>query len=131
MVTDPIADFIVRLRNASAVGKPTVTVGYSNLKMAIADTLLAAGLIKGAVKKGKKIKKSIEIELAYRAVGGPKISRVIRVSKPSRRVYLAARAIRPFRQGYGQIIISTPRGVLTGEAARRAKVGGEVLFKVW
>ncbi|MEK7552536.1 MAG: 30S ribosomal protein S8 [Patescibacteria group bacterium] len=138
MVNDPIADFIVQLQNASAVRKPAIVSPYSNLKMAIAERLLAARLIKSAVKKGKKTKKFIEVELAYRPaagggvmVGEPRITGVARVSRPSRRVYYSAAAIYPFRQGYGLLILSTPKGILTGEEARAAKIGGEVLFKIW
>lgn len=130
MNADLIADFVTRLRNASAVGKPTVTVDFSNLTMAIAERLTAIGLLKTAVKKGKKTRKFIEVELAYQA-GRPRITGAKRLSKSSRRVYLGWRAIRPFRQGYGQLIISTPRGVLTGDEARRLQVGGEPLFAIW
>jgi len=130
MVTDPIADFITRLRNASAVGRPTVTVNFSNLIMAIAEKLTAAGLLKAVVKKGKKTRKFIEVELVYKD-NRPRITGVRRLSKTSRRVYLGIRAIRPFRQGYGQLILSTPRGILTGDEARRLKVGGEPLFTIY
>ncbi|MBI4136292.1 MAG: 30S ribosomal protein S8 [Candidatus Vogelbacteria bacterium] len=130
MVTDPIADFITRLRNASAVGRSTVTVDFSNLTMAIAEKLTAAGLLKAVVKKGKKTRKFIEVELVYKD-GRPRITGARRLSKTSRRVYLGVRAIRPFRQGYGQLILSTPRGILTGDEARRLKVGGEPLFTIY
>ncbi|MBI2097904.1 MAG: 30S ribosomal protein S8 [Candidatus Vogelbacteria bacterium] len=130
MVTDPVADFITRLRNGSAAGRATVTVDFSNLTMAIAEKLAAAGLLKAAVKKGKKTRKFIEVELAYQD-GRPRITNVKRLSKSSRRVYLGWRAIRPVRQGHGQLIISTARGVLTGAEARRLKVGGEPLFTIW
>lgn len=130
MINDPIADFIVRLQNGSAARRASVTVGFSNLNMVLAEKLAAAGFIKGAVKKGKKTKKVIEIELAYRG-REPRLAGVRRVSKLSRRVYLGARSLRPFRQGYGEYLISTSRGVMTGAEARAAKVGGEVLFAIW
>ncbi|MFH1170532.1 MAG: 30S ribosomal protein S8 [Candidatus Vogelbacteria bacterium] len=130
MVTDPIADMITRLRNAARAHLPTATVEYSNFKMAVAQTLLENGFITTATKKGKKIKKLIEMTLAMNG-RQPKLLGVTRVSKPSRRVYQGARELRPVRQGYGELIISTPQGIMTGSAARRAKVGGEVLFKIW
>ena len=82
------------------------------------------------VKKGKKTRKFIEVELVYKD-NRPRITGVRRLSKTSRRVYLGIRAIRPFRQGYGQLILSTPRGILTGDEARRLKVGGEPLFTIY
>jgi len=130
MVTDPIADLITRLRNAARAGLPTAVVEYSNFKMAVAQVLLECGFITAATKKGKKVKKVIEMALAYTG-RRPKLTGAIRVSKPSRRVYQGARDLRPVRQGYGELVISTPRGVMTGTAARRAKVGGEALFKIW
>ena len=130
MVTDPIADLITRLRNAARVGLPMAVVEYSNFKMAVVQVLLEHGFITTATKKGKKVKKVIEMALAYTG-RRPKLTGAIRVSKPSRRVYQGARDLRPVRQGYGELVISTSQGVMTGTAARRAKIGGEVLFKIW
>lgn len=130
MVTDPIADMITRLRNAARAHLPTAVVEYSNFKMAVAQTLLELGFITAATKKGKKIKKLIEMTLAMNG-RQPKLLGVARVSKPSCRVYQGARNLRPVRQGYGELVISTPRGIMSGRAARRAKVGGGVLFKIW
>ena len=130
MVTDPIADLITRLRNAARVGLPMAVVEYSNFKMAVVQVLLEHGFITTATKKGKKVKKVIEMALAYTG-RRPKLTGAIRVSKPSRRVYQGARDLRPVRQGYGELVISTSQGVMTGTAARRDKIGGEVLFKIW
>lgn len=130
MVTDPIADLITRLRNAARAGKPSASVDYSNFKMAVALVLLERGFITTATKKGKKGKKTIEMTMAMNG-RAPKLTGAIRVSKPSRRVYQGAQELRPVRQGYGELIISTSKGVMTGEVARKAKLGGEVLFKIW
>ena len=130
MNTDSISDFIICLKNGSAVRKPAVTVGFSNLKMAVAEKLIVLGFIKGAVKKGKKTRKNLEIELAYKD-NRPRITGVRRMSKSSHRLYLGARGIWPFRQGYGQVILTTSRGIMTGDEARAAKIGGEPLFKIW
>src|SRR3989344_2997879 len=129
MVTDPIADMITRLRNAALAHLPTAVVEYSNFKMAVAQVLLELGFITTAIKKGKKTKKLIEMTLAMNG-RQPKLLGVVRVSKPSRRVYQRARDLRSVRQGYGELIVSTPRGIMTGSVARRAKIGGEVLFKI-
>lgn len=130
MVTDPISNFIIQLKNASGVGKTSVSVPYSALKEAIAETLKTYGFIKSVEKKGKKVVKTLEIELVYFG-NEPRIHGVDRVSKPSRRVYQKASDIRVFKSGFGNTILSTPKGILADEDARKHKVGGEVLFKIW
>ncbi len=131
MVTDNISDFIIRLKNASNAGKPTFSISYSKLKASIADVLVKEGFIKTASKKGKKVNnKMLEVELAYDN-GEPKVHDVLRVSKPSKRLYYGFAMIRPVRQGFGRLIISTPKGILSDKDARKEKVGGEPLFKIW
>jgi small subunit ribosomal protein S8 len=130
MVTDPIGDMIVRLKNAAAAGLPSTLVPLSNFKWEIASKLKQAGYIKAISKKGKKAKKFIEVELAYQGKE-PKLTEVKRVSKPSRRLYHNYKQIQSVRQGVGVAIYSTPQGVLTDKEARAAKVGGEILFKVF
>ena len=127
---DPIADMITRIQNAGAVRKETVSVPYSNLRSAVASLLLKEGYLLSVNKKGKKERKFIEIGIAYDG-GRPKINKAVRVSKLSRRMYIGFRDIKPVRQGYGDLVLSTPKGVLTGAGARKLKVGGEVLFKIW
>ena len=131
MLSDPIADFIIRLKNAQLVGRRLVLAPYSELKQAIAEALIHAGLIKSAQKKGKKVRKNLEVELIYDAVGAPRIRAVRRISKPSRRVYRPGSQIRAGRHGYGFGFYSTPKGILTDRAAREQKVGGEYLFEIW
>lgn len=130
MVTDPIADFLIRLKNAGDVGHENVSIPYSKLKMAVASILKKEGYIADVSKKGKKITKSIEVNLAS-ADGVPKIKGIKRISKPSRRVYLGVKNISPIRHGYGLLILSTPKGLMTGKEARKGCVGGEALFKIW
>ena len=130
MVTDPIGDLIIRLKNASAARKTIVSVPYSTLKESIAIALEKAGYVKSVEKKGKKVNKTLEIELLY--VGEvPRLTGVDRISKPSRRIYQKSNDIRPFKSGYGSVIFSTPKGILIGSEAKKQKVGGEVLFKIW
>jgi small subunit ribosomal protein S8 len=105
-------------------------VPLSNFKWEIASKLKQAGYIKAISKKGKKAKKFIEVELAYQGKE-PKLTEVKRVSKPSRRLYHNYKQIQSVRQGVGVAIYSTPQGVLTDKEARAAKVGGEILFKVF
>lgn len=127
---DPIANFIIRLKNAGNAGLTTMSIPHSNINEAIAGVLLASGYIKSFEKKGKKVTKSLEIELAYEE-GKPKVTGVERISKLSRRVYGKAKDIRPIRYGYGMSVLSTPKGILRDIDAKKAGVGGEVLFKIW
>ncbi len=130
MVTDPIGDFIVQLKNAAAVRKPTVIVSYSKLKHAIAEALRKQGYLSSVEKHGKKIHKSLIVELAYTKAGA-RIGGVRRVSKPGRRVYERVLTIRSVKSGKGSLILSTPKGILTDKEARKERVGGEALFKIW
>ena len=127
---DPIADMIVRLKNASDSKKDSVVFPLSKIKLAILDVLLKEGFVKSFGKKGKKVAKFIEVGLIYDA-NGPKISGVERVSKASKRVYSKSKEIRKVKNGLGALIISTPKGIMTDKAAREANLGGEALFKIW
>ena len=131
MTSDPVGDFIVRLTNAGAVKKATVAIPYSALKMAIAEKLRDAGFLAAIEKKGKKVRKTLDVVLKYDAEGMHVIHGVKRVSKPGRRVYRSSREIVPVRYGQGALILSTPKGILTGKEARQANVGGEALFEIW
>ncbi len=130
MVTDPIADFITQIKNASMVRKEAVSVPFSKLKMAIAETLLKEGFIVSAEKRGKKVKKFIDVTLKY-TVDHPEVTDVKRISKPGKRVYFGFKDIRSVKQGHGIMVISTPKGLLTDKEAREQKIGGEVLFSIW
>jgi len=129
-MTDKIADMLIRIKNAGFANHDTTSVPYSDLKYAVARALLKAGYISSVEKKGKKVKKTLEIGIAYKD-GKPKMKEAKRVSKLSCRVYYGYRDIRPVRNGFGCLILSTPKGILTGDAARKEQVGGEPLFKVW
>jgi len=131
MVTDTISDLIIRLKNASSVGKKTFVVDSSKLNLSILEVLKKEGYISELTKKNKKNIKFIEAEIAYGEEGKSKLSGVKRVSKPSMRLYRKAKEIRKIKQGYGLLIISTPKGILTGAEAKRENVGGEPLFEIW
>lgn len=130
MVTDPIADLIVRIKNASEAGKATVSVPYSALKENIAHALSKGGYVGKVETNGKKIGKTLEIALVY--IGGePRVTGIDRISKPSRRLYQKSKDIRMFKSGFGNTVLSTPQGVLLDIDAKKQKVGGEILFKIW
>ena len=130
MVNDPISDMLIRIKNAGMVGKTKVSIPYSKLKHAVADVLQKEGYVDSVEKKGRKIAKHLEIVLKYNEKNHV-IRDVARVSKPSRRIYLGANDIRPVRYGMGILVLSTPKGILTGKQARKAGVGGEALFTLY
>jgi len=131
MVGDTVGDFIIQLKNAGMVGKKQVSIPYSKLKHAIADTLVKEGYIVKAEKEGKKVTKTLEVTLKYDAQGAHHIRGVKRISKPGRRLYIKATEVYPIKFGKGRIILSTPAGILTGEESRKQNVGGEQLFLIW
>ena len=131
MITDPVGDLIIRLTNAGAVKHATVSVPFSNLKLAIAEKLKDAGYVTGVDKKGKKVKKTLQITLKYNTDGSPFIEGVKRVSKPGRRMYKSVHEITRVRYGHGSLILSTPQGIKTDKEARKEKVGGEAMFEIW
>lgn len=131
MVTDPVADFITRLTNAGAVKHAVVSLPYSNFKLAIAEKLKDAGFIAAIEKKGKKVKKTLDVTLKYDSEGVHVIQGVKRISKPGRRIYKRADAITSVRYGHGSLILSTPKGIKTDKEARKEKIGGEALFQIW
>ncbi|MFA5360401.1 MAG: 30S ribosomal protein S8 [Candidatus Paceibacterota bacterium] len=136
---DPIADMLTRIRNAQAVKEKTVLIPYSKIKLDIADVLLKNGFIEGVEKVKRRDKNSqtgtsqrfIEIILKYDKKGQPKISEIKRISKPSRRVYIKAKDIWPFKRGLGLKILSTTKGILSDLEAKKLKLGGEVLLEIW
>ena len=131
MVGDPIGDFIVRLVNAGAVKHTSVSVPYSKMKMAVAEVLKEVGFVKSVEKQGKKIRKTIHVALMYKTDGTHRIKKVKRISKPGKRIYRAVNEIFPVRYGKGVLVLSTPKGILTGDQARKEKVGGEALFEIY
>ena len=127
---DPIANMIIMMKNASTARKESVSFPYSNVKNAIAECLKKEGYIKDFSKKTKKGLPLLEIELLF-TEKGPKINEVERVSKLSKRVYLGIKDIHSVRKGTGLLVLSTPKGILSGLEAKKGQVGGEALFKIW
>lgn len=128
---DPIANMIVHLKNSSMARRASAAFPYSNMKMAISAVLEREKYIGAVTKKGKKVKKFIEVELLYDAEKVPRIRGVRRISKPSRRSYWNMHDLARMRRGSGTVFLSTPKGILTGVDAYKEKVGGEALFRVW
>jgi small subunit ribosomal protein S8 len=128
-MSDYISNIIIKLKNANWANKPNAVFPYSNYGLSIAEALSKNGFVGGVSKKGKKTK-MVEVGLLYED-GTPKISGVKRLSKLSKRSYLGYKDIKSVKRGYGKMIISTPKGILSGEEARKQKVGGEPLFEIW
>jgi small subunit ribosomal protein S8 len=112
-------------------GNDVVSMPQSKVKSAIADKLVQRGIVETVVARGKNISKTIELTLARDEKGDYKFSNVKRVSKPGCRVYFGVQDIRPVVGGLGQLVISTPKGILFGDEARKERVGGEPLFEIW
>jgi len=129
-ITDPIADMLTRIRNASAAKHPTVDIPASNMKKSIAEILLQEGYIKNYQLVNDGIQGVIKVSLKYNGTEKA-ISGLRRVSKPGLRVYAGADELPYVLRGLGIAIISTSQGVMTDKKARTAKVGGEVLAFVW
>ncbi|WP_300751274.1 30S ribosomal protein S8 [uncultured Oscillibacter sp.] len=131
-ITDPIADMLTRIRNASNAKHDTVDVPASNMKKAIAQILLDEGYIKNFQTINDGTQGVIRITLKYIQPGKEKaITGLKRVSKPGLRVYAGAEELPRVLRGLGIAIVSTSKGVMTDKKARQAHVGGEVLAFVW
>lgn len=128
---DSISNMIIKIKNASARGFETVSFPYSKMTLAIAEVLEREGYIGAVAKKGKKVLKTIEVGLVYGEGKSPRVTGVERVSKLSRRVYKGSQELRPVKNGYGTLVLTTPKGILTDREAKTQKVGGEALFKIW
>ena len=130
-ITDPIADMLTRIRNASSSKFKTVDIPASNMKKAIADILFKEGYIKAYEEIKDENQGIIRVTLKYDEKGIKVISGLKRISKPGLRVYAACNELPSVLNGLGIALISTPKGILTDREARMQKVGGEVLAYVW
>ena len=137
-MTDPISDMLARLRNAVSAKHARVDMPASKLKAEIARILQDEGYIQGfrlveepSTKKGRQPRQVIRLFLKYGPRGEKVITGLARISRPGRRVYLGVEDVPPVLGGLGTSILTTSRGVMTGRAARKAGVGGEVLCNVW
>ena len=129
--TDPIADMLTRIRNASSAGLKYTTVPASIMKIEITKILETEGLIRGFRLIKDNGQGKIKIAMKYSEVGQPVIRGITRVSKPGCRVYKGVEDLPKIRGGLGFAILTTPKGVLTSKTARKERVGGEVLAYIW
>jgi small subunit ribosomal protein S8 len=129
-VTDPIADMLTRIRNGIQARHPRVDMPSSKLKVEVARILKEEGYISNFKVGDEGKKKVLKVFLKYATDGTNAIASLDRVSKPGRRVYVDSKSVPRILGGLGVSILTTPRGVLTGKAARKAGVGGEVLCSV-
>lgn len=128
--TDPIADLLTRIRNANMVGKTEIRVPTSKLKKVVAEQLVKNNYLASVKLEEGKPRGTLVVSLAKDGENCP-INEITRVSKPGRRVYVAAADIPKVKQGRGIVLISTSKGVMTGGEAVKKKLGGEVLLKVY
>lgn len=139
MVADPISDMLIQIKNAQAVGREQAVLPFSKMKFQVAEILKNKGYIANVEKKSKPARPGKEnkneheylyLTLKYQenqsALSGIKI-----ISRPSRRIYIKAKDIKPVRSGYGLAIISTPQGVMDSKEAKKNNLGGEILCEIW
>ncbi|HXU21876.1 MAG TPA: 30S ribosomal protein S8 [Verrucomicrobiae bacterium] len=131
MTTDPIADFLTRIRNGSRARHSRVDMPSSKMKIEIARILKDEGYVVNFKVVEEKGKKTLRVFLRYTPERRSVITDLKRVSRPGSRRYVGKFGIRPVVGGMGIAIVSTPRGLMTGQAARKEGVGGELLCEVW
>lgn len=130
-MTDPIADMLTRIRNAIQAGHTEVSVPGSKIKKAILERMHEEGYVSGITWEDDGLQGILRVRLKYDNRGDSAIDGLTRISKPGRRVYVGSGEIPKAQSGYGTVILSTSRGVLTDRQARELGVGGEVLCSVW
>jgi len=129
MISDPIADFLIRIKNATLAGKKSVLIPYSRFKENLAKILQDEGLVKKVEVINEESKRNLLVTLAKEGEKLLPITVKI-ISKPGRRVYLKAKNLAIFRRGRGITILSTPAGLMTDNEALKRKLGGEVICKI-
>ena len=128
--TDPIADMLTRIRNAILVRKTEVSVPHSNIKEAVARLLKENNFVEGVSVKKDKVGKMMTITINSE-LANPRITEIVRLSKPGRRHYVNSKEIPVVKRGRGVVILSTSKGLMTGQQAKVSKVGGELICKVY
>ena len=131
MITDPISDLLVRLKNGSQRRHETVAVPASKLKRAILAILEKEGYVEAIEDEVRDGHPFLKVHLRYVDEDQPMISGLARISKPGRRVYVGSKDIMKVRNGIGMSILSTSKGIMTDQESRRNGLGGEVLCSIW
>lgn len=130
MVNDLISDFLTQIRNAQVRKKESITVKSSKMLESIAELLKKEGFILDYSIENAEPQNFLKVDLRY--VNGEAVIReLVRVSKPGVRKYIGYREVKPIMKGLGVSVISTPKGILSGESAKKEKVGGEYLFYIY
>jgi small subunit ribosomal protein S8 len=128
--TDPIADMLSRIRNAAAVGKHQIVLPNSKIKQTVAEQLKKAGYLAEVKVTDSKPQATLEIMINQPGANSV-ITEIVRLSKPGRRVYAKADEIPRIKSGRGIVLVSTSKGVMTGQAAQKQRLGGELICKVY
>ncbi len=129
--TDPIADFLTRIRNGLQADHDAVDIPASRLKTELARILTEQGYVESYAVEPGRVGQTLRVTLKYTEDRKPVIAGMERVSRPGRRTYVGSGEVPKVQGGMGTTIVSTSRGVMTGHDARRAGVGGELVAKVW
>jgi small subunit ribosomal protein S8 len=131
VVIDPLADFLIRIKNGYLVRKKVVDVPWSKMKGKLAEMLVKEGYLKNSKVKSEKSKfKTLELELKYEGKK-PALTGVKRISKPGVRIYAKVSKIPKVKQGFGITISSTPKGLMTDKEAKKSHQGGEIICQIW
>lgn len=130
-ITDPIADMLTRVRNASQARHTTTEIPFSKVKLAIAKIMEQEGYIAGFTIREDGNRKYLSLQLKYDENRQPVFNGLRRLSRPGRRVYAGMHDIPRVLGGMGTVVISTNRGVMTGREARRRHLGGELIAEIW
>lgn len=128
--TDPIADMLTRIRNAISVNKSEITLPHSNVKEAVSRILAETNFIESVAVDGKDTTKELKLTLASEGKNS-KITEIVRLSKPGRRTYAKAKEIPVVKRGRGIVIVSTSQGIMSGDMAKKNRLGGELICKVY
>jgi small subunit ribosomal protein S8 len=131
MLTDPISDLLIRLKNGAQRRHETVAVPTSRLKRAILEILKREGYVEAIEEQVDNGHPMLTVRLRYVAEGQPMITGLERISKPGRRVYVGSKDIPKVLNGIGMSILSTSKGIMTDQESRQNKLGGEVLCSIW
>lgn len=124
-----VADMLIKIKNAQAVKKKTASFPFSNFRYNLCKTLKDKGFIEEVKKRGR-YKKMIVIGLSYKE-GESKIHDIKIISRPGQRIYLRKKKLYFPKKGYGTLIVSTPKGLMTSEEAKKMNLGGEVICEIW
>ena len=128
--TDPISDMLTRIRNAIAVSKTTVRMPHSSVKQSVAELLKTNRFIDNVAVEGEGIEKALVVTINSET-SNARITEIARISRPGRRAYASVDKIPVVKRGRGIVIVSTSKGMMTGDDARKTRIGGELICKVY